>query len=309
MRIGVTFPQIEFGNDPSAIRDYAQAIEGLGYTHLLAYDHVLSADASVRPGWSGSYDLDDPFHEIFVLFGFLAGLTQTLELVTGVLILPQRQTALVAKQAAEIDVLSNGRLRLGIGVGWNKVEYDGLSKAFDDRGARSEEQIGLLRALWTAPSITFDGRWEQVVDAGINPLPVQRPIPVWIGGYAEATLRRVAKLGDGWFPWREPNDEMRATLERLRRYTEEAGRDPASIGLEPQLNVGRGDPDSWRTFVAGWRDLGATHLCLSTMGNGFTSPADHLAAITRAADVLGVSTPEAPSAALVISRDTAHPIS
>ncbi len=288
VRIGVTFPQIEFGNDPIAIRDYAQTAEGLGYTHFLAYDHVLSADTTNRPGWSGAYALKDPFHEVFVLLGYLAGLTTTLELVTGVLILPQRQTALVAKQAAEVDVLSGGRLRLGVGVGWNAVEYEGLDKDFGNRGVRSEEQIALLRALWTNPSVTFEGRWEQVVEAGINPLPVQRPIPIWIGGYAEATLRRVGRIGDGWFPWREPNEVMRGAVERLRAYATEAECDPNSIGLEPQLNVGRGDPETWRSFVEGWRALGATHLCLSTMGNGFTSPAQHVAVLTRAADVLGV---------------------
>jgi probable F420-dependent oxidoreductase len=208
--------------------------------------------------------------------------------VTGVLILPQRQTALVAKQAAEIDVLSGGRLRLGVGVGWNEVEYTGLDKDFNNRGARSEEQIALLRALWTSPVITFDGQWERIDAAGINPLPVQRPVPIWIGGYVESTLRRVGQMGDGWFPWREPNETMRAAIERIHHYAREAGRDPRAIGLDPQLNVGRGNPDEWRAFVAGWRDLGATHLCLSTMGNGFTAREEHLAALTRAADALGV---------------------
>jgi len=287
MRIGVTFPQTEFGDDPVAIRDYAQAVEGMGFAHFLAYDHVLSADTANRPGWTG-YTLDDPFHEVFVLLGYVAGLTTSLELVTGVLILPQRQTALVAKQAAEIDLLSGGRLRLGVGVGWNAVEYEGLDKAFGDRGARSEEQIALLRALWGAPSITFDGRWEQIPAAGLSPQPIRPIIPIWIGGYAEATLRRVGRIGDGWFPWREPNDEMRAAVERVRGYATAAGRDPATIGLEPQINVGRGDPDTWQAFVAGWRDLGATHLCLSTMGNGFTSPAEHLTALTHAAAALSV---------------------
>ncbi len=290
MRVGVTFPQTEFGTDPGAIRDYAQTVEGLGYRHFLVYDHVLSADATTRPGWTGAYDLDDPFHEVFVLLGYVAGRTTSLELVTGVLILPQRQTALVAKQAAEVDLLSGGRLRLGVGVGWNAVEYDGLSKDFNDRGVRSEEQIALLRALWSAPSISFDGRWEQVVDAGIAPLPIQRPIPIWIGGYAEATLRRVGRIADGWFPWRPPDHTMRDAVGRLRDYATAAGRDPASIGLEPQLNVGRGEPDEWRAFVDGWRELGATHLCLSTMGNGFSTPADHLAALTRAATELGIGT-------------------
>lgn len=293
MQIGVTFPQTEIGNDPVAMRDYAQTVEGLGYTHLLAYDHVLGADTAVRPGWTG-YSAADPFHEVFVLFGYLAGVTTTLGLATAVLILPQRQTALVAKQAAEIDVLSGGRLRLGVGVGWNPVEYEGLGKEFANRGAREEEQIALLRALWTSPIVTFNGRWEQIAAAGINPLPVQRPIPIWIGGYAEATLRRVGQLGDGWFPWREPDETMRAAVARIHEYALAAGRDPASIGLEPQLNVGRGDPDAWQAYVAGWRALGATHLGLSTMGNGFTAPGQHLAALMRAAAELGVEPPNKP---------------
>lgn len=289
MRIGVTFPQTEFGNDSAALRDYAQTIEGLGYTHFLAYDHVLGADTSVRPDWSGPYTSHSPFHEIFVLLGYVAAVTTTLELVTGVVILPQRQTALVAKQAAAVDVLSGGRLRFGIGVGWNEVEYEGLDKDFANRGERSEEQIALLRALWSAPAITFEGQWETIIAAGINPLPVQRPIPIWIGGYVEATLRRVGRIGDGWFPWREPDETMRAAVARLHDYAREAGRDPASIGLEAQLNVGRGTPEAWRAFLAGWQELGATHCCLSTMGNGFTTPAEHLAALTRAAAELGVA--------------------
>ncbi|MFN8594438.1 MAG: LLM class F420-dependent oxidoreductase [Thermomicrobiales bacterium] len=288
MRIGVTFPQTEFGNDPVALRDYAQAVEGLGYTHFLAYDHVLGADTSVRPDWSGPYTSRSPFHEIFVLLSYVAAVTTSLELVTGVVILPQRQTALVAKQAAAVDVLSGGRLRLGVGVGWNAVEYEGLGKEFANRGERSEEQIDLLRALWSEPAITFAGRWEQIPAAGINPLPVQRPIPIWIGGYVEATLRRVARMADGWFPWREPDETMRAAVARLHQYAREAGRDPATIGLEAQLNVGRGTPEEWRAFLAGWRALGASHCCVSTMGNGFTSPEEHLRALTRAAAELSV---------------------
>jgi probable F420-dependent oxidoreductase len=289
MRIGVTFPQTEIGNDPGAIRAYAQTVEGLGYRHLLVYDHVLGADVTNRPEWTGPYRLEHPFHEIFVLFGYLAGITTTLELVAGVLILPQRQTALVAKQAAEIDVLSGGRLRLGVGVGWNPIEFAALGKDFHDRGARCEEQIALLRALWSAPSITFEGRWEQVVEAGLNPLPIQRPIPIWIGGYIETTLRRVGRLGDGWFPDGEPDATMRDAVHRLRGYAEAAGRDPNTIGLEPQLDVGRGTPDEWRAFVEGWRALGATHLSLTTMGNKLTTPDQHLAALSRAAVELGVS--------------------
>ncbi|MGE3798787.1 MAG: LLM class F420-dependent oxidoreductase [Thermomicrobiales bacterium] len=288
MQIGVIFPQTEFGNDPVAIRDYAQTAEAVGYHHLLAYDHVLSADLTNRPDWKGAYSLADPFHEVFVLFGYLAGVTERLELVTGVLILPQRQTALVAKQAAEVDLLSGGRLRLGIGVGWNNVEYDGLDKSFSNRGARSEEQIELLRSLWTQDSITFEGRWEQIDEAGITPLPIQRPIPIWIGGYVDETLRRCARIGDGWFPWRDLDDRMRQMLEDLRRYTEEAGREVASIGLEPRLNIGQGTPDSWHAFIEAWKLEGATHLCLGTMGNGFSGPNQHISAIERAARELGL---------------------
>src|SRR5215211_2683125 len=197
MRFGVVFPQTEIGADPAAVKEYAQTADELGYTHLLVYDHVLGADTTIaeRRDWRGPYTTEHLFHEPFVLFGYLAGLTQRLELVTGILILPQRQTALVAKQAAEVDVLSGGRLRLGVGVGWNAVEYEGLNENFLNRGARSEEQIAVMRALWSDTAITFKGRWHTIDDAGINPLPVQRPIPVWIGGMAESALRRAGQLG------------------------------------------------------------------------------------------------------------------
>jgi probable F420-dependent oxidoreductase len=287
VKIGVTFPQTEFGNDPIAIRDFAQTIEGLGFDTFLAYDHVLSADSAVRPDWGTKpYDLRHPFHEVFVLFGFVAAVTERLELVTGVLILPQRQTALVAKQAAEVDVLSGGRMRLGVGVGWNEVEYDGLDKSFRNRGARCEEQIALLRALWTNQSISFEGQWETIQDAGIVPLPVQRPIPIWIGGYVEETLKRVGRMGDGWFPRGAPDDEMKAAIERMRGYADAAGRDPDAIGIDPQLNVGAGTSDEWIATREGWKALGANYLTVNTMRNGFTTPKEHLAAIERAAGVL-----------------------
>src|SRR5579885_1964305 len=218
MRIGVVFPQTEIGSDPGVVREYAQAAEGMGYSHLLAYDHVLGADTATRPGWRGPYTSETQFHEPFVLFGYLAGLTRTLELVTGIIILPQRQTALVATQAAEVDVLSGGRLRLGVGIGWNQVEYEGLNERFSNRGARLEEQIEVLRALWSETSITYTGRWHTIDHAGINPLPVQRPIPIWIGATADAALRRAARLADGWFPQRPPDDQARAMMERLHGY-------------------------------------------------------------------------------------------
>jgi probable F420-dependent oxidoreductase len=290
MKIGVTFPQNEFTGDAGAIKAFAQTVEGLGFQSFLAYDHVLSADASTRPNWGGVYDLHDPFHEIFVLFGFVAAITESIELVSGVLILPQRQTALVAKQAAEVDILSNGRLRLGIGVGWNEVEYHGLGIDFSTRGARSEEQIALLRRLWTEESITFDGQWDAIDRAGIAPLPVQRPIPVWIGGYVEETRKRVGRIGDGYFPRGDvlPDAAGRAMFERMRGYAIEAGRDPDSIGIHVQLKVGTGTPDEWRSTVDAWRDLGVTDISVNTMRSGFTTPQQHLAAIERAAaEILG----------------------
>ena len=196
MRIGVIFPQIEIGSDPAAIRDYAQAAEELGYHYLLAFDHVLGANSASRPGWRG-YRHTDMFHEPFVLFGYLAGVTKNIELTTGVLILPQRQTALVAKQAASLDIVSGGRLRLGIGIGWNPVEYEALGEDFHNRGLRSEEQIEVLRALWTQELVTYDGKWHGITDAGLNPLPVQQPIPIWFGGSSDLVLQRIARLGDG----------------------------------------------------------------------------------------------------------------
>jgi probable F420-dependent oxidoreductase len=285
VRIGAVFPQTEIGDDPGEIRDWAQAVEGLGYRHALAFDHVLGAGVDTRPGWTG-YTSDTAFHEVFVLFGYLAAVTRTLELVTGVLVLPQRQTALVAKQAAEVDVLSGGRLRLGVGVGWNNVEYDALGESFTDRGARSEEQVELLRRLWAEPTVTFSGRWHTVENAGIRPRPASGRIPVWFGGNAEALLSRVGRIGDGWMPQRPPDDVARGMLDRVRAYARDAGRDPAEIGFEPRLSLAQ-VPDRERAdFVAGWRELGATHLCVSTMGLGLESADDHVAALRDAMDVL-----------------------
>jgi probable F420-dependent oxidoreductase len=288
MHIGAIFPQTEIGADPVVIRDWAQAVEGMGYHHILAYDHVLGASTASRPGWRGAYTSANQFHEPFVLFGYLAGVTQRVELVTGVIILPQRQTALVAKQTAEVDVLSGGRLRLGVGVGWNPVEYEALNEDFQTRGARSEEQIAVLRALWRDPAVTFHGRWHHIEDAGINPLPVRRSIPIWLGGAAEATLRRAGTLGDGWMPQTSPNDEARAMVQRLLAYAHEAGRDERSIGIEARLTVALKPEDAWAQYAADWQALGATHLTVNTMGAGFATPQQHLAALGRAKAALGV---------------------
>ena len=286
MRLGVVFPQTEIGADPAAIREYAQAVQAMDYRHILIYDHVLGASTASRPDWRGAYTSETLFHEPFVLYGYLAALTN-LELVTGVIILPQRQTALVAKQAAEVDVLSGGKLRLGVGVGWNEVEYQGLNESFHNRGARCDEQIAVLRALWTQPVVTFHGRWHHIEEAGIKPLPVQQPIPIWIGGHSEAALKRAGRLGDGWLPQRPPDDEMRAQVERVHGYAQTAGRDPEKIGIEARLNIKDMPEAQWAKFAEDWRNLGATYLCVNTMGAGFQSLQQHIDALRRAKDLLG----------------------
>lgn len=281
MKIGVVFPQTEIGNDPAAIRDYAQTAEGLGFTHVLAYDHVLGANPDRPGGWSGPYTHLTPFHEVFVLFGYLAGVTQRLGLAAGILILPQRQTALVAKQAASLDVLSGGRLRLGVGLGWNQVEYAALNEDFHNRGKRIEEQVAVLRRLWTEPLVDFKGNWHTVPDAGINPLPVQRPIPVWFGGSAEPALRRIARLADGWITLGRSAVEARPALALFDRFLEEAGRSRREIGLESRISYGAGDPHVWETALRDWQAEGATHLSFNTMGSGFQTPQEHIRAIQK----------------------------
>lgn len=289
MRIGAIFPQIEIGNDPIAIRDYAQAVESMGYTHLLVYDHVVGAGTATRPDWNGPYTSEHSFHEPFVLFGYFAALTKHIELVTGVLILPQRQTTLVAKQAAQVDLLSGGRLRLGVGVGWNPVEFDALNEDFHDRGVRSEEQIAVMRALWSEPVIDFQGRWHHIDAAGINPLPVQRPIPVWIGGSVDATLQRVGRIGDGWFPQRPPDDQSRRMVEQLYTYTEAAGRTTDSVGIEARLNVKSVASADWESYARNWKQLGATHLTINTMGMQLSSPQDHIDILWQVRESLGIT--------------------
>ncbi len=288
MKLGVVFPQTESGHDPAFIKDYAQTAEELGYEYLLVYDHILGANPNRPGGWQGPYTHTDTFHEPFVLFGYLAGITQKLELVTGILILPQRETALVAKQAAQVDLLSGGRLRLGVGLGWNKVEYQAQNKSFTNRGKRLEEQVEVMRRFWTNNLITFTGNDHTIDDAGINPLPVQQPIPIWFGGSADAALRRMARLGDGWMPAsRLPNDDTKATWGKIRKYVAEAGRDPQTFGLDPWINVGNHPEDEWATQMELWRDFGATHIGVNTMKAGLASPQDHIETIRRFKQVVG----------------------
>ena len=284
MRIGVVFPQLEIGNDPALIRDYAQAAESLGYDHILVYDHVLGANRETHDWLRGPYRHPDAFHEPFVLFGYLAGLTEKIELVTGILILPQRQTALVAKQAAEVDVLSGGRLRLGIGIGWNSVEYEALGEDFSNRGRRSEEQIEVMRGLWTNDLVTLNGRWHTITDAGIDPPPVQRPIPVWFGGYDDRVLRRIGRIGDGWIiagGGNTPTPEVTSAVERVKGYTQDAGRDPAAMGFEKVVGYGDSLLAEAPKTVSDWETEGVTHLSLNTMKSGLSTPSDHIEAIRR----------------------------
>jgi probable F420-dependent oxidoreductase len=286
VQVGVVFPQTEIGADPGGVRAFAQAAQEVGYRHLLAYDHVLGADVSGRSDWPGPYTSEHQFHEIFVLFGYLAAVAPGLELVTGVLVLPQRQTALVAKQAAEIDILTGGRLRLGVGLGWNFVEFEALGEDFHNRGRRAEEQIELLRRLWQEPVVGFEGRYHHVPRAGLNPLPVQRPIPIWIGGSAEAAIKRAARIADGFFPQRPLEGGWPATMERFRAWAEEAGRDPDAIPIEPRINIGTGTPDDWGRDADEWRELGATHLSLATMRGGLDGPDAHIGRIREAAEAV-----------------------
>jgi probable F420-dependent oxidoreductase len=284
MKIGVVFPQTEIGQDPAAIRDYAQAVESLGYTHILAFDSVVGANP-VRPGgWDSPYTYQHDFHEPFVLFGFCAGVTRRIELVTGIVILPQRQTTLVAKQAAAVDVLSGGRLRLGIGVGWNVVEFEALGETFKNRGKRVEEQLEVMRLLWTQELVTYEGRWHRVPDAGIRPLPVQRPIPIWMGGESEAVLRRAARLADGWITLQtfRPGPAAQQTVDRLLGLVREAGRDPAAFGIEGRVTLSLVAPEERAKEIAAWRAMrGITHLCVNTMGLGLPGPEEHVRTLER----------------------------
>jgi probable F420-dependent oxidoreductase len=285
MQIGVVYPQTELPTDPGTLRAYVQKVEDLGYRHILVYDHVLGADPAVYANWRGPYNIDTTFHEPLVLYGYLAAIT-TLELVTGVIIAPQRQTALLAKQAAEVDILAEGRFRLGLGVGWNAVEYDALGQDFTTRGRREEEQLGLLRRLWTERTVTHKGRFDQVIGAGLAPLPVQRPIPIWLGGQSPAAYRRIGRLADGWFPQVTPGpklDEARAIVEAAAA---DAGRDPSALGMEGRISHGAGGSDDLVKHAESWRNAGASHVAVNTMGSSLSGLDGHLEVLGLAADAL-----------------------
>ena len=288
MHIGVIFPQVEFPADPVAVRDYAQAVEELGFSHIVAYDHVLGANPDRPGGWTGPYTHQSSFLEPFLLYSFMAAHTTRLGFLTGILILPQRQTAVVAKQAATLDVLCGGRFRLGVGLGWNAVEYAALGQDFHTRGRRIEEQVTLLRRLWSEPLVTFEGRWDRLDDVGLNPMPVQRPIPIWFGGHNDRVVRRAARMADGWIPTYRTAADARPALDALDSYLIDAGRSRSAFGLEVRLPFGDGQPEVWSARIAEWRGAGATHLGINTMGAGFKTPGEHLDALGRFAEVAGL---------------------
>ena len=285
MHLGAVLPHNEIGTDPGAIRAYLQGVEDLGMTHLLIYDHVLGADPDRPGGFQGPYDKDVAFHEPFTFFAFAAAVTTTLELVTTVLVLPQRQTALVAKQAAEVAILSDNRLRLGVGTGWNTVEYQALNEEFGNRGRRQEEQVELLRELWTSDNLTFEGRYHTVERASINPRP-SAPIPIWFGGSAPALLERCARLGDGFMPLGGANDKSRALIETIAAHRTELGLSMDGFGIQAQAQWGGGDPDRWRTHAERWAAIGATHMAVATHRAGDTDVDGHLARIAEYRDAV-----------------------
>lgn len=275
VKIGAIFPHDSIEPDFAAIRSYATAVEDMGFNHILSYDHVIGANTANRPGWQG-YDLDSKFHEPIALLSYIAGVAPRIGLCTGVMILPQRQTVLVAKQAATLDLLCNGRLRLGIGTGWNDVEYEALGMDFKRRGRFFDEQIDLLRRLWTERAVTIDTHLHRITDAGIWPLPVQRPIPLWLGGggvhpykgwaHVDLVLRRIAGKGDGWMPTFDPDATGAELVERFRGYCRECGRDPDTVPIEALLAPAI-HPD-WPAHVRAWQKLGATQMCVNVGGPG-----------------------------------------
>ncbi len=289
MQLGASLPVGDIGTGPTPLRDYAQAAEGLGFNYLLGPDHVLGANPDVDYGGKRVGTSATAYHDPFVLFAFLAGVTKNMGFASGVIILAQRQAALVAKQAACLDELCEGRFRLGIGVGWNEIEFQGLGMDFHTRGKRSAEQVRFMQALWANPSTTFKGEFHQLDDGGINPRPKSGRVPVWFGGHAEATFKRAAKYGDGFMPLQYPaGDDALKAFDKLRGMIKAEGRDPASVGLEVWVSPGKGTPDDWRKEVTFWKQAGVSHITVHTTyvsnhhkriaGKTYT---DHLDAITR----------------------------
>lgn len=290
MELGVVFPTTEIGRDPAVIQEFARTAENCGYSHLITYDQVIGANPD-RPDWEGPYDVSDPFHEPFVLFGYLAAATNKLRLVTGIIVLPQRQTALVAKQVAELDVLSEGRLTFGAGVGWDPVSFEAMGMDMSVRGPYMEEQIEVLRQLWERELVDFDGEFHTISDAGINPRPVQEPMPLWMGGEAEASLRRVARQADGWLPtgkWRHaenPVSELVPIRDYLYDRLHEEGRESHEFDVVGRVALGSDRPDEWVERTRAWQEFGATHVAVDTMGMGLEG-ADHKEKIVEFQEVV-----------------------
>jgi probable F420-dependent oxidoreductase len=267
------------------VRAIGEAVADLGYSHLAAYDHVLGGDTAVLGDLGGPYTIDDTFREPLTMFAYLAGCTK-LAFATSILIGPQRQTALLAKQAAEVDLLSGGRFRLGLGIGWNALEYDALGMPFGQRAAILEEQVAVLRALWTERSVTVDGRYHHIRASGLAPPPIQRPIPIWIGAHAPAALRRVGRVADGWFPQVRPGGGLESALEIIREGAAEAGRDVSNLEFEGRLEYATREHDTIAEHARRWRAAGASHVSLNTMRAGLADTDAHIAALTEMAQVL-----------------------
>ena len=278
MEIGAVFPHNEIGTDPQAIKDYAQGVEDLGVTHLLIYDHVLGADRDRPGGFEGPYDKDVAFHEPFTTFAFVAAVTKNLDMITTVMILPQRQTVLVAKQAAELAILSNNRFKLGIGVGWNAVEYTGLNENFKNRGKRQEEQVELMRLLWESEVLEYKGDYHHIDKASINPRP-SKSVPIWFGGGAPQLIERCADLGDGWIPLMGPNEAARKTLAAIKEKRKSKGLDWDNFGVQAQAQYAGGDAERWNKHAEKWRNLGASHLAIATHNAEPTNVDGHLGRI------------------------------
>ena len=285
MQIGAVLPHNEIGTDPGAIKAYAQGLEAMGITHMLIYDHVLGADPDRPGGFQGPYDKDVAFHEPMTTFAFIAAVTEKLEMVTTILILPQRQTVLVAKQAAELAILSNNRFRMGVGTGWNRVEYTGLNVPFERRGARQAEQVEVMRRLWQEDSMDFQGEFHHIDKASILPRPSQ-PIPIWFGGSAPALLKRCAELGDGWMPLMGANDAARECLATMKQAREAVGRSWDNFGIQAQAQYAGGTPERWQKHASKWKDLGATHMAIATHNAGPTDADGHLSRVQEYLDAV-----------------------
>jgi probable F420-dependent oxidoreductase len=288
VQIGAVYPQIELAGDPRAVRRFGLALEDLGFAHLLAYDHVLGAvHADRTPQLSGPYTELDPFHDPLVMFAYLAAVTERIQFATGILVLPQRQTVLVARQAADVDLLSGGRLRLGVGVGWNYVEYEALGQDFRTRGARQEEQIELLRRLFTEPVVDFSGRFDRVHRAALVPKPA-RPIPIWLGG-GEAAFDRAARLADGFIFFGSSGiDDAVDAWSRLRERVRSHGRSVEDFGAE-YVAVTRSGLGELAAEVEAWRAAGGTHVSVATMGLGLDSVEGHIDYLGSVAEALSLS--------------------